>query len=270
MRSTLRAWRKYTNTDAGENTHASDARSTRTDMATVCWPLTLALLEHSQVILAQVFARYLTTVEGAIAHCASGCSMRSRERKRPCSDDTARCRDEPRVQHYGRSGRLADTRRKPPLRRAAIGRIARAAGLNWAATADLAPLPSPRTWRFIRRGVDWSLPRDEDEVERLVAPFDHLFRYTWRDWALLLYLVRYWMIEFPSSSSSCPWCSLQSFVAFVPPSSLVQHRFVCLARYIDRKIYIIEGLFERVNCYLYSMNLNETCYVCNDDGVSKS
>jgi len=42
----------------------------------------------------------------------------------------------------------------------------------------------------------------------------------------------------------------------------------CRAGCIDHEIYVIEGLFKRVNCYLYSMNFNEA--VRDDDVVSKS
>lgn len=109
-------------------------------------PLTLALLEHPQVILAHVLARHLTAAEGAIAHRAPGHPVGrggpAEPRERPSFGEEARRHDGPRVQHHGR---LAGARRRPPRRRAAIGRTARAPDSNRPAAALLlAPL------RFVR------------------------------------------------------------------------------------------------------------------------
>lgn len=68
-------------------------------------------------------------------------------------------------------------------------------------------------------------------------------------------------------------CALRRFTCVTFRSIVCYVRAVIATRCrdagcIDQEIYVIDGLFEHVNCYLYSMNFNET--VRDDDVVSKS
>lgn len=166
------------------------------------------------------------------------------------------------MQHHGR---LAGARRELSRRRAAIGVTAR--GGRFESKRRHESRNGRRATRDARksRARDW--PR-------------HLAATSLRDVAIDCRGRRsrsYWTTRVSWRPPSRCALSISPRVGDIPFSIVYYFqgrarnapRVIARAIYIRNIIYIIEGLFERVNCYLYSMSWN-VISLRDDDNVSKS